>query len=197
VIERLDPRGAADRRIGNHQVHAVHRQVGQQTFQAILAHRQPDRLVTVQGRLQQFVDDRLGHLVGNPHHEALRLPGDPPREGFLHLAPQHEDLVRVPKDQATHVGQHEVSPALHEQLLAERSLQHANLGADRRLRQVELDARLRDAPGPGNGPEVEEVMVVEPGHVVAVWQIVTRTSGWGKSNLATVRATSCNDSSGE
>src|SRR4029077_9684591 len=51
-----------------------------------------------------------------------------------------------------------------EQLLADHVLEPADLSADGGLGQTELGAGADDAAIPGDGPEVEQVMVVEPLH---------------------------------
>ena len=55
-------------------------------------------------------------------------------------------------------------PCAAEELLVERALEGADLGAHRRLREAELVARLGHAAGLRGQPEVEEVVVVQPFH---------------------------------
>jgi len=52
-----------------------------------------------------------------------------------------------------------------EQPLLERVLERPDLAAHRRLREPQLLGRTGDAAFAGNGPEVEEVVIVEPFHV--------------------------------
>jgi len=85
-------------------------------------------------------------------------------EELAQLAPEREDVVGVAIDHLPDVGEHEVAPAAHEQPLAERALEHLELPADRRLREVELARRRGDAPLARDDPEVEQVVVVDPFH---------------------------------
>jgi hypothetical protein len=79
-----------------------------------------------------------------------------------------EDVVRVPEHGAADVGEHQAAPLSLEQLLIQRGLQRLDLVGDGGLRQAQLAARLGDAARPGRGPEVEEVVVVEPVHAFRI-----------------------------
>ena len=58
----------------------------------------------------------------------------------------------------------EAASLLHKQLLAERLLELPDLSADGRLGEPQLRGGARDAALFGDGPEVQQVMVVEPLH---------------------------------
>src|SRR5439155_24205538 len=60
------------------------------------------------------------------------------------------------------VGGDEAVSLAQEQLLAERLLEALDLRADGGGREPKLLRRVRDGAGPRDGPEVEQVVVVEP-----------------------------------
>jgi hypothetical protein len=130
-------------------------QVGKKPFRLVVAQHQVHGVALAQHRLQQAEGDELGDLVADTDHQSLRAPARSPRQRLLHLAPEQEDLVGVAIDEAPDVGEREVAPALDEELLPEGALEHPDLRAHGRLREVQLLARLGHASGAGDGPEVE------------------------------------------
>ena len=57
---------------------------------------------------------------------------------------------------------------LLEELLAQRLFERSQLAADRGLGQVQPLAGSRDGPLAGHGPEVEQVVIIQPFHAGAV-----------------------------
>ena len=82
----------------------------------------------------------------------------------LELATERENRVGVAQRDASGVRQFQAAADALEQLEAEDVLERADLAADRLRRHVQALARPRHAAGPGDGPEVVEVLVVERAH---------------------------------
>ena len=62
------------------------------------------------------------------------------------------------------VGEHERAAGALKQLLAELMLQGPNLAADGGLRQAQFFTGARDRALARDGPEVEQVVVIQPLH---------------------------------
>src|SRR5262249_12321796 len=122
------------------------------------------RLRQTQGGLDEAVGDRRRQGVRDPDYQPQGTSRRPPLERVLKLAPQGEDLVRVPGHDPPGLRQHEVPPGPADEPGAQGFLQGPQLRTDGGLRQVELAAGAGDAPLPRNRPEVEQVVVTEPGH---------------------------------
>jgi hypothetical protein len=157
-----DARG--DRSIGDHQVERVEGEVGEEPAARSLPAHEMHRLPQPENRLEQPVGHELRNRIGDADGEAQRAACGPAAHRFRKLAAVGEDLVRVAVDGAAHVGQHERTPAALEEGLPELPFELTDLGADRGLREPQHGRGAGDAPLPGDVPEVEQVVVVEPLH---------------------------------
>jgi hypothetical protein len=81
-----------------------------------------------------------------------------------HLAPEGKDLLGVPEGQLTDLRKAQVATHSIEQLHSLSFLQLADLGADRRRRDIQRIACMRDPALASHNPEVVQVVVVERGH---------------------------------
>ena len=106
----------------------------------------------------------LGTAFATPTVSRGALPRGPALERLEQLAAGGEDLRRVPIDDTTDVGQHQRAALTLKQPLAERLLEQLELRADRRLRHAQLLGRARNPPLAHDGPEIEQVVVVERLH---------------------------------
>ncbi len=164
MAERLHLDRRRDRRIGDHQVERVRREIGEQALGRAVAADDLHRLRQPHRRLEQAIRDDLGDLIGDADLEAHRPPGRAILERVHQLAAEAENVVGIAKDDAAHVGEDEVASRSLKQFFAELIFEHADLPADRRLREPELLARARDGALARDGPEVQKVVVVEPLH---------------------------------
>ena len=118
----------------------------------------------LQRGFEQPVDNQLGQDIGHAHQEPQRTSRRPSLQDIRQLLPEREDLVRIPQYELSGLGKDQVAPNPFEQLVADRFLQLPQLTADGRLSHVELLAGPRNAAFASDGPEVQEVVVVEPIH---------------------------------
>ena len=122
------------------------------------------RLGTVERRTQEAIHDQLGHGIRDPDREPRRPAGRPTLEGLEQFAAGREDLRRVAVDNATDLRQDERTPLTLKQALTERLFQQLELGADCRLRHSKLFGSARNPSLTHDGPEVQQVVVVERVH---------------------------------
>ena len=164
VVEDLhaDVRGRG--RVADHDVERVRGQLGDELFGVAFAARDLNRLGGLGRRTQETVHDQLRDRIRHAHGEPRRPARRPPLERLEQFAAGREDLRGVPVDDAADVGQHERAALALKQTFSERLFQDLDLGADGRLRQPQLLGRLRDAALAHDGPEVQQVVVVEPVH---------------------------------
>jgi hypothetical protein len=150
--------------VGDHCVEPVGCQLGTQRLDRAGAAGQTTRLV----RSKQGSQEATGHLLGNGVSDAnlhpQRLTGRPIAHRIQELAPQREDLVGVQHHRSTGIGQPQSAAAPLEQRLTEVALQLPELGTDRRLADVQQSAGCGDASLASDGPEVAQMVIVEPLH---------------------------------
>ncbi len=143
------------------QVQPVHRQLGQQAVELALATDDLEGLLALQGGLQQVAGHHLGNGVGDAHAQLERARR---ALGLAHhlvqLGPQVEDVLRVAEGQLTRVGERQLAAFLLEQGAAEVVFQQLDLAADGLRRDVQVLAGLDHATQAGDGPEVQQVLVV-------------------------------------
>ncbi len=139
----------------------VQREIRQQALRLVLAPDEVHRPGTAERRLQDAPGDQLGHVVRDPHREALGPPRGAAAQSVGQLGPDREDLVGVPEYERAQLGGGQPATLPLEELAAEGLLERAELPADRRLRHPQLRARGRDPALLEDRPEVEEVVVVE------------------------------------
>lgn len=77
------------------------------------------------------------------------------------IASEAEYLFGVTEDNPAHIGRNQGAARFLQQLLTETHLQRLQLRTDGRSGQVEHFGRLDDAPCAHDGPEVEEMLVIE------------------------------------
>lgn len=153
MAERLDLDRRRDRRIGDHQIEVVRRQLRKQPIRRTIATYDLDLFRQPHCRLEQPIGDDLGDFVGDADLKPHRPPRRPISQGVHQLAPEAEDVVGVAIDDAAHVGEYEVAAGALKQFLAELLLEHANLSANGRLREAQLFAGARDGALSRNGPK--------------------------------------------
>ena len=85
-------------------------------------------------------------------------------KGLSQFTSQSEDFVRIPEDHLPCLGEGHTTTRFVEELLAEVPLQRTDLGAQRGLGKVQRRSSPADAALLRGGPEVEEVVVVQPFH---------------------------------
>ena len=136
MAEGLDLDRRRDRRIGDHEIERVRREIGEQPLWRAVAADDVHRLRQPHRRLEQPVRDDLGDFIGDADLEAHRPAGRPILQRVHQLAAEAENVVGIAKDDAAHVGEHEVASRSLEQLFAELIFEDADLPADRRLREA-------------------------------------------------------------
>src|SRR5262245_15972191 len=99
-----------------------------------------------------------------------------PLERLQQFPPGAEDLVRIAIHDAADVGEYQRPAFALQQAFAEGAFQHFDLGTDRWLRESESLRRLRNAAFARDGPEVVEVMIVQPLHTGLAFFVITKTS---------------------
>ena len=143
----------------------MHRQFGEQAIRLVFEHLQMHRFVEMVNRLQQAIDNELGQHVGDADHHAGRTA---PRRPLLHdagkLLAELEDLVGVLEDELARLGEADGPSGAAEERRAECPFQRRHLSADGRLRQLQQLAGTSDAPFAGHGPEIQQMVVVQPVH---------------------------------
>src|SRR5262245_62448146 len=97
------------------------------------------------------------------------------------LAAEREDVLRIAEHDLPDIREREVPTRAREQLLAERRLERANLGAHGGLCQAQLLSRPADTAFTRGKPEVEQMMVVEPLH--AWGESIGSDDEWGANYL--------------
>ncbi|MNL12086.1 hypothetical protein D3C87_1329470 [compost metagenome] len=85
------------RAVGDHQVQALDRQVGQQTFKLVFATGDAQRFAQLHGRCDQAIDDGLGHHVGHTNAKQDLL--------FIGLCPQHQFQFATELEHLFGIGQ--------------------------------------------------------------------------------------------
>ena len=110
------------------------------------------------------MDDELGKGVSNAHDEAEDPAGRSAADDILELPTERKDLVGIPVDGLSRFGEGHRPPAALKQGCLHRFFQRLKLGTDGWLGEMETPAGLGDAPLTGNGPEIEQVVVVQPTH---------------------------------
>src|SRR5438552_14675422 len=101
----------------------------QEFLGALRMDNKPRRLRKGECRLDEAIGDELGEAIGHPHGETQRPPGWPPLHRVDELAPQGEDLVSVTELHPAHLGETKIPSRALEQLLAEGTLEGADLPA--------------------------------------------------------------------
>ena len=167
VVVGADLHLGADGGVGHEQIDRVPGEGVEELLGARLPAHDLDRLGEPQGGLDQPLGHELRHDVRHPHHEAHGAAGGPAADRLHHLPARREDLVRVAVDEPAHLREREPPPGLAQQLLREDGLQPVDLRADRGGREPQLLGRRPEAARPDDGPEVEQVVVVEPLHGVS------------------------------
>jgi hypothetical protein len=122
------------------------------------------RLFHSKGGLDQMARDELGQHIRHTDGEVYWPPSWHSPDHVLKLPAEAEDLVGIAEDHVPNIGEHEAPPLSSKQLLSETILQVVDLRADRLGRQVELGARAGEIPMPRDGPEVAQMLVVQPVH---------------------------------
>ena len=99
VVERANLDAGAGRRVREHHVHAVDRELRQQPVGPVLSADEPDREPEAQGGGQEAVGHELRHRVGDAHHERERS-APTRRVGLYQYAlwafPQDPRLTAIP-----------------------------------------------------------------------------------------------------
>ncbi len=108
----------------------------------------------------------LGTALATPTVSGSGRPADGPAlQGLEQLAADAEDLVGIAVHQAPHIGEDQPAALPFEQLVADHVLEQLDLRADGGLREPQLVGGARHAAFPHDGPEVEQVVVVQPVHM--------------------------------
>jgi hypothetical protein len=109
VAERLDLDRRRDRRIGDHQIEVVRRQLRKQPLGRPVAADNLHLLRQPHGRLEQSIRNDLRDFI----RDADLKPHRPSRRSIFQrvhqLAAEAEDVVGVAIDHAAHIGEHEVA----------------------------------------------------------------------------------------
>ena len=152
------------RAVAQHDVELVEGQLRHQPVGGTVDAGHPHVLLEMKGGAEQTMDKELGKGVSHAHDEADRPAGRPAADDILELPTERKDLVGISVDGLSRFGEgHCPSPPLEQRCL-HRFFQRLQLGTDGRLREMENLAGLCDAPLPGDRPEIEEVVVVQPAH---------------------------------
>jgi hypothetical protein len=168
VVEGADADGLGGGGVGEDDIELVEGEGGEELGEGAFAAGDADIGGDVEGGLEEALGDELGDNVGDADGEAELLTGGDAVDDVLELVAEAEDVIGVAQDGAADVGEDEAAALSLEELVAERLLEELELGADGGLGEVELLAGLGDGAGAGDGPEVEEVVVVEPAHAGAL-----------------------------
>jgi hypothetical protein len=131
----------------------------------VLPHDELQAVVQGHGGGEELVREEPRERVGDPHGEALRPARAAAVQGVLQLAADGEDLLGVALRRAARLGEREAPTLPHEQPLPQAALEGPELPAHRGLRDAKLRGRGGHAAQPRDGPEIIEVVVVQPVHV--------------------------------
>ena len=164
VIEDLHRQVGGRRRVGDDDVERIARQLAHELLRVVLAAHHADGVGLLQRRPDQPVDDQLRHGVGHADGERHGALAGPSLERVDQVAADAEDVVGVLIHDAPDIGQRLHAPLPGEERLADGGLERPHLRADRGLRQVQLFGGLRHAALADDGPEIEEVVIVQPVH---------------------------------
>ena len=146
------------RRVRDHQIERVARQVGEQPRRRVLAAHQ--RRARLHRRLEDAVGDVLGHRVADADGEPARRRPAVPAHRLGDARAEREDLVGEPRDRRAGLGEHELAAVSAQQRLAELRGELTDLGGHRGLRHPEPPGHPRHAAVARDQPEVTQVVVV-------------------------------------
>ena len=113
---------------------------------------------------QQSMDNQLAQGVGDTDYQPEATPCAPASDGIGQLSAQRKDLVGIAIDRAASVGEHQRPAPAFKELGLERLLELLQLAANCRLGEVQPAAGCSNAALAGDGPEIEQVVVIQPVH---------------------------------
>jgi hypothetical protein len=123
-----------------------------------------DRFDEIGGRRQNAIYHQLWQQISNSNGEAHRPPTGAAFQDIRHFLAKGKDFVGVSINNTAEFSKNQISPLAREELLTQGLFKGADLSADRGLCQQENLTRAGDAPFPGNRPEVQQVMIINPFH---------------------------------
>jgi hypothetical protein len=152
------------RRVRQHQIDAMQRQLRQQPVALVLVAVRPDRLAQTESGLQKLIDHELGQRVHDADVQTQAIGGLTTMERGGKLLAEAKNLVGVSEDLPSRLGQGQPAAVLVEELRADRLLERGKLAADRGLREAELLRGARDAALFGDDPKVMKMLIVQSAH---------------------------------
>ncbi|CUS37326.1 hypothetical protein COMA2_30215 [Candidatus Nitrospira nitrificans] len=158
----LDARGGWC--VGDHQIRSMGHQIRQELAKFVFLADQASRPIQFQSRLEELGGQRFRDGVRDAHDQSGRMPVCLAFDRVHELLTGRKDVFGVFEHQLSHLRQCEPSPCSDEQLLAQGIFQLTDLSADRGLSQAEFFARFRHGAVLGDGPEIQEMMIVQPIH---------------------------------
>ncbi len=121
--------------VGEHEVDAVDRQLGQEALMLVLVTHEVDPGLHQEDRGEEMVREHFRQNVGDPDHQAPRT-GCATCEGVLEPAAEGENLVGVAEDQFAAFRRLEAPTDPLEEGFPEGLLEDLELARDRRLREL-------------------------------------------------------------
>ncbi len=188
VVERLDARPVAERRVCQDDVEAGERQIGEELVGLPLAAHELDGMLGAERGLEGDAGQELWNRIAHAHVQADRAAGGVSTDRVEHLLAQREDVLRVREDTATELGEHEATPGPREERLAELRLQIRDLLADRGLRQAEQIAGGRDAAALRGRPETPQVIKVQSIHEAIIDRLLLYFKIWRSPSIRFLHA---------
>jgi hypothetical protein len=164
VIVRFHAHGWRHRRIGQHYVEVVQRELGQEPVGLVLPTDEQDVLLGAEQGRENPLREHLGEDVGDSDGEAKGHALGASGHGVHQLAAGRENSLGVAVHHHSEIRQRQVAPDAFEELATERHFESSDLAAQRRLSQAKLVGGVRDGAEAGGRPEIEQVVIVEPLH---------------------------------
>src|SRR5262249_14092541 len=175
VVVGAHRRARRHRIIGDDDVELVQRQPREEPRLVVLVADKPHGRGGVQRGLGARRAHDLGAHVGHADVQPHRSAGGPAAYGVEQLLPKTEDLVGVAVDGAADVGEPEAPSGAYEELLAQPLFERADLPAERRVAETEDAPRRCQTALARDQPEIEEVVIVQPLHLLTIVRKKLRT----------------------
>ena len=168
MIKNADAGVAGRGFFGQHHVEPVRCQLSQQIFRLAIAANQMNGAFRQKKRAQDLVGDEPGKRIREAHPHPQRPRGGAGSKFIQQFAAEQKDIVRIALHQLPCFCQDVIPSLPAEERLPHRRLQLPDLPGDGGLGDIQHCRGPRQAALAGDGPEVSQMVVVEPFHGLAL-----------------------------
>ena len=164
MVVSADLDGGGDGGVGEDHVDLVDGEVGEEVVHVVFAADDLDGFGEGEDGREEPADDEFGEDVVDSDGELPWPLGGSGVDEVDEFLAEGEDFIGVLVDGASHFGEVEVSSAAFEEFVSDGPFESSDLGGDGRLGEEEFFGRPDDGAFACDGPEVQQVVVVEPFH---------------------------------